>query len=298
MDFTSFIKWLAPTFERDNVIEKAKLSSVSLHEIVIPSYKQAAEMLRGWKFKSKQLEAYFKEFSQQTGEGKAFIQVVYSKLPLLAENLEEVQELVRKSFDEDIASMGLTYSKATLIQYVSVADFFIKYSMKFLHYIYVMEAVEYEMNDIELSEALTPAQIEWVVSNFQSYCLAFNAVTNNKSVLTKALKEVPDITITGDNEKMLMHNVGARKLDPLGMRFISANWNPFVWIGLRWVEHEHKAYTSLKSEQKSLQLRVLYLKRLSEGKTDASLEKQIRHYEGEVQKLGAEIADYEAKANR
>jgi hypothetical protein len=298
MDFTSFIKWLAPTFERDQVIEKSKLTAVSLHETVIPSYKQAAELLRGWKFKSAQVNAYFKEFSEETGEGKAFIQAVYAKLPQVVENLYDVQELIQKAFDEDIASLGLTYSKATLIQFVTVCDFFTKYSLKFLHYIYVMEAAEYEMNDIELSEALTKAQIDWVVSNFPNYCLAFNAVTNHKGVFSKALKEVPDITITGDNEKTLSHTVGLRKLDPLGMRFISANWNPFVWIGERWVEHEHKNYVSMKSEQKSLQLRVLYLKRLAEGKTDAALEKQIRHYEGEVQKLGAEIADYEAKANR
>jgi len=293
MKFTAFMQSLLPGFEKDRIVEDIRLTKTELHDTTLPAYKVSEDLFKSWNYKSKEVQEMSVIFKRiVSGAGKNIIMSVYEGLKNVDDNLDVASELIVKTYSEEVAAGGMTYLKANLLQYVEMSSFVVKYSRKFLIYVYVLESSMFEQNSLELKESLTPKDMQWIDDHFINFCNAFAVVTNQKVKTTKAFSDIPDIVITGDNEDTLVRTHAA-KIDPFSMRLIPIWLNPIYHVRMFIAEWQANRYKAAVEELKMLQLRKLHLERLNQGKNDAALEKEIAYYEGRCQTLNYKIHSIE-----
>lgn len=290
----SYLTSLLPSFGKDQVIEDIRLTRGELQDVTIPAYEAAAGLLKDGNIRSKALEgdlALFKRTVKASTGG--FTQTVLKALKTSLENLEHAEELITKTYSDEVAGGGVTYMKANLLQLVEVVAFVSKFARKYLVYIYVHETAEYEDSGTDLAESITPAEGEWLRANFLSFCTAVNIVSTAPSSLRKSLADIPDVVVTPDNAHTMGATLGENKIDPLQMRLIPVWLNPIYHIGMFVAEWQASRYKSAQEELKLIQLRKLNLERLADGKPDARIQKEITYMESRIQGLNYKIAKME-----
>ena len=298
MKFSAFLKSLIPGFEKDNVLEDVRLTRTELKEITIPAYETSIALLVGKNLQSKELDNFDKIFRRNNpGFPRELFEGLLEGLQIADSNLEIVEDLITRTYNEDVAAGGLTYLKANLLQYVEIASFVSKYARRFLFYTFVLESAEYEANSLKASESLSKAEIQWIEDNILNFAQSFKIVATPKAKTVKQFADIPDIVITSDNEEHLMHTT-SQKIDPFQMRFIPAWWNIIYHSRIAIAEWQVNRYNAAKEELKVIQLRKLHLERLRDGKADAAIEKEIAYLEERAQKLNYKLRQMEESAAR
>lgn len=296
MKLKNFVASLLPSFGKDRVMEDIRLTRTEIKDITLPAFHQAAVAFKGHKFKSKQLEDQLTVFGRMVkGAGGNPVEAIEKLLPIVLKNIDEVEDLAEKSFNEEIAGAGLTYMKANLLQVASALHFVSRFSRKFLLYIFVCETAEYEDGGATIADSLTPAEIEYIKTNFVTFCSTLNIVSGNPANIRKQLADVPDIVITSDNIDSLSATLGEKKLDPLAMGLIPIWLNPIYHVGMFVAEWQADRYKAAKEELRLVQLRKLNLEKLQSGKPDAHVQKEIAYLETRIQGMNYKIAKMEAK---
>ncbi len=107
--------------------------------------------------------------------------------------------------------------------------------------------------------------------------------------IAKALKGLPDSTITELTEKTLPAMLGEKAVDPFSLRHLSVQVNPFYFIGMLKAEYQANKYKGAKAELELLQLRKLNLEKLLAKSPDARLEKEIEYMANRVSGLNYDI---------
>lgn len=294
MKTQSYLASLLPSFAKDQVLEDIRLTRTELEDITLPAYEHALPLLKSHDYKSKALDADMAQFKRTvTSSSGGFVAVVNKALKTALENLDEVEAMVTKTYSEEIAGAGVTYLKANLLQLVEIIGFVSKYARKYLVYIYVCETAEFEDGDTVVSESITKAEQEWLRANFLSFCTALNVVSTPRASFKKSIDDIPDIVVTNDNAQSLGATVGEHKIDPFQMRLIPVWLNPIYHIGMFVAEWQANRYKAAQEELKLLQLRKLNLERVSDGKPDARVQKEIKYMESRVQSLNYKIAKME-----
>jgi len=296
MKLQQFVASVLPSFGKDRVMEDIRLTRTELKDITLPAFHQAAVAFKGHKFKSKALADQIATFGRMVKGGSGnVIETIEKQLPIALKNLDEVEDLIERGFNEEVAGAGLTYMKANLLQFSECLHFVSRFSRKFLLYIFVCETAEYEESGTTIAESMTPAEIEYIRVNFVNYCTAFNAVVNQPQTVRKLLEDVPDILITSENVASLSSTLGEKKLDPLQMKLIPIWLNPIYHVGMFVAEWQADRYKVAKEELRLIQLRKLNLEKISAGKPDAHVQKEITYLESRVQTMNFKIAKMEAK---
>lgn len=295
MKILNYLTSLLPSFGRDQVLEDCRITRAEIADGTLHVYADAQDAFKG-KFKNKDLQAKAAQFTRMTHLGSGnFVAAVHKGLGQAVHNLNTVEDLIRKTYNEEVAGAGLTYLKANLLQFVEFASFASKYARKFLHYVYVVETSEYADSGSSLAESLTPAERDWIEANFLSFCTAMNVVCTPEAQLKKALSGIPDIVVTQDNAGSLAATVGEAKLDPLQMRLVPLWCNPIYHVRMAVAEWQAARYKAAHEEVKLLQLRKLNLERLAANKPDARLQKEIDYMEGRIQNLNFQLTEMERK---
>lgn len=277
-------------------MEDIRLTRTELKDITLPAYHQAAVAFKGHKFKSPALENELATFGRMVkGGGGNIVEAIEKLLPIALKNLDEVEDLIERSFNEEVAGAGLTYMKANLLQFSECLHFVSRFSRKFLLYIFVCETAEYEASGTSIADSMTPAEVEYLKTNFVTFCTAFNAVVNQPQTVRKLLEDVPDIVITSENVASLSATLGEKKLDPMQMKLIPIWLNPIYHVGMFVAEWQADRYKVAKEELKLIQLRKMNLEKISQGKPDAHVQKEINYLESRIQSMNYKIAKAEAK---
>lgn len=299
MEIGNFFKSLVPSFSKDTVLDDCKATRVELQNTVVPAYKQGAELLKNAKFKSAEVAKFDKDFRAGADKAQGNIIVSIDKmLPVIIGNIEECEDLVKRTFGEEVAAGGLTYMKAQLLQLVEASAFFAKYARQFLIFVYVMESAPFTEATDEQYDAikshLTPAEILFISENFRNFVTVFNALTIHSADVRKKLEAVPDVVITADNVQTMPHTVGAVKLDPLKMGFIASWLNPIYHIRMAIADYQFNRYKAAQAELQLLQMRKLNLERLLSGQPpNAALQRDIEYMERRIGDLRAKITKME-----
>jgi len=295
MKLPAFISDLLPSFGKDRITEDIRITRTELKEFTEPPYAVAAVLLKGWKFKSEVLVDKFDIFKRQvkSAGGDNPIVTIHKSFKDILENLDCVEELIVKTYNDDVAGNGLTYLKANLLQFVEAVSFVSKYARKFLIYVYVCETAEYPDSGTALNDSLSPAEIEWLNANFLSFCTALNVVSGNPQQVKKQIDNIPDIIITSENATTLPSTMGEARLDPFQMNLITVRMNPIYHIRMFVAEYQADRYKAAKEEVKLLQLRKLNLEKLADGKPEAHIQKEITYMETRIQGLNFKIAKME-----
>lgn len=297
MKIAQYLSSLLPSFGKDQVLEDARITREEIKETTEPAYASAAQIFKGWKFKSKVLQAQLATFERtvKTRGGNPILTIEKSWKPIL-ENLDDVTKTIEKIYNEDVAGAGMTYLKANLLQFVECCAFVSKFARKFLIYVYICETAEYADSGTQIAESLSPAEIEWIGVNFLSFCTALNIAAGNPVQVKKQMADIPDIVVTSENASTLPATLGEHKIDPFQMKLIPIALNPIYHIGMMVAEWQASRYKASKEEVKLLELRKLNLEKLQAGKPDANVQRQIAYLESRIQNLNYKITKME-KAN-
>lgn len=291
MKLSQYLSSLLPTFGRNQVIEDCRLTKTEITEFTQPAYDIALPLLKGWKFKSPILQSQMGTFGRMVksvGNDNAVVTIQKSFKNILA-NLSATEEMINKTYNEDVASAGLTYLKANLLQFVEATAFVSKFARKFLIYIYICETSVLDDGETVVDHSLSKAEIEWIGANFVSFCTALNIVSGDPSNVKKLINSIPDIVITSENVATLGASLGESKIDPFQMKLIPIWMNPIYHVGMFVAEWQADRYKVAKEEVKLLQLRRLNLEKLSDGKPDARVQHEINYMETRIQGMNYKI---------
>ena len=298
MDFKSVITKIKGIFDKDRVSEQARVTIGIINEVLKRSYKDAVSDFGNKSFSNAGLAKIEKDFMTLTGSRKGIIQSIYNELATIEKNLEYVSQEFTKTSGDTVVSESLNYHKGNLVQFVEFSTFYVRYATKLLTYIYTIEAEEaIYKTDPQYETKLVPFDIKYIEGHALDFASVHKVVTTDTAKLAKVLSEIPDINIHESDDKV-MNSIHGGKLDPMAMRLIiTAEWNPFLWLGRRWAEYQHTWYTEAKDELRYLMLRRLQLEKARQGKQDAKLERDIDTIKSRIDKLNSKINEYETEIN-
>lgn len=294
MKFSEFVSGLLPNFDKGRVIEDIRLRRAELKETTIPVYDAAAPFLNKWAFKSAKAKELQVTFDRIVRSRDNMFTHIHKALPNVLKNLDEVEELVEKSYSEEVATPGLSYLKANLLQFVVCTGFVARYARKLVAYVYIHETGEFEDGGTNVADSLTPYEQQYVEQNFANFCMALQAISGNPANVKHSLNDVPDIIVKADNEMSLGATMGKDKLDPLGMRFVTGVWSPIYQARIFIADWQNARYKEAREELGLLQLRKLNMEQLKDGKPDAAVQKKIDAVERRIQDQTVKLKRMEA----
>ena len=293
MKIEDFFKSLLPDFKKERIIEDARITRDEMRSATIPAYKNAEHLLKSWKFKDTEVLDRIQTFQRLSNlKHGNMISSIAAGLDLAFRNLEQVEELVDRLFNENVAADGMTYLKSQLLQFVEAAHFVSKYSRKFLIWVYIRETNSAD-EEASMEGALAPAEVQWLNANFTNFVYALNAVSVGNTDLRKHIEQIPDIVITPENLATTPTTVGFGKLDPFNMRFIPVKLNPIYHIRMRVAEWQANRYKAAVEELRACQLYKLNLEKVSQGHPDAAVQRQISYTDKRIMDLNFKIAEME-----
>lgn len=291
MKIANFIKSLIPSLDRNTVVEDLRIQRAAIEEFALPAYKQAAKTMRNYSFKSpeaKAIDMALKQFTRRSG-GNLFLAIQTLLEDTVAISMD-LEDLIERSFAEEINREGMTFQRAQMIQLVDVTSLISRYSRRLLTYIYAAEAATHEGSP-SLKEEMLEGDIEYIKTNLPVFVRAIGSISLASKDLVKVITSIPDVVVTNDNINSMHGQFGATRLDPLELNFIPSWANPIYHARVLLADWQMANYEEAKDELTGLQLRRLNLEMLNQGKADAKLQKQIDYYNNEVRKKTAKIEE-------
>lgn len=306
MELKDYLKSLIPNFEKDRIMEDIRLTTDELRNVTIPAYKQAEFFGKGWVFKSDRVLSRVEIFNslinnptnKKPGTLKlnrnGIIATIYDGLLRAQVNLATAEEKIEKVFTDEIIGAGLTFYKANLVQFTEAVHFVSRFARRWLNYVYAAETSTFPEQP-SVDEALIPADVEWIETNFKDFCNALVIVSYNSGDFDKLLEKVPDIIIDESNTENLKATLGESTIDPLQMGFIPVSLNPIYHIQMAVATWQTNRYHAAKNEIKCLSLRKANLEALSAGKPNPKVQKEIDYIEDRIQGLMRKNAEMERR---
>ncbi len=293
MKVEQYIATLAPSMRKDKILDDLACVRKELKDATIPAYESIAVIFGKWKWRSAEMTTMSASFSRVMG-GKGVVPTILEGLRNLQANLDVVEDIIIKTFNEELVSSALTYKKAGILQYLDAVSFLSRYARKFANFMLVAETQDLPESDTKLVEAFTPYELGFISGKFLMFAQGMNAAACPSKEVIKRISEAPDVLVKAANASMVEQTLGVAKTDSMKLGFVSSTWNPFYHIGKALAEHQVDGYNSAKEELQLVQMRKLYLEKLQAKKPDAALAQEIDYTEGRVQNLNAKIAKMEA----
>jgi hypothetical protein len=210
---------------------------------------------------------------------------IYSKLPIVSENLGFIEKELAAVSNPDILTEAITAKKAILIRALDQISFISRYTLDLLTYIYVQETVAVDPEaEGELDISKNSAQR--VIQNIATYASLLTVYGNKSFTLEKRLVNIPEVLLSEKTVDAVTSTFDADKLDPLNTPFaMNFFYNPIYHVRLIVAEWQASRYKANKDKKKMLELRLLYLKMLSDDKKDASVQKEIAYTQERIDSL-------------
>lgn len=300
MKALDFLKSLLPNFAKQTVLDDIRTNRVLMTAVVMPAYQDALKVFGSHRFVNESLQkdwdVYRKNVKGTVGNNT--VVAIEKTFKNIISTLDLIETLVEKDYNDDIEGAGVTYYKAAVLQMLESVGFSIDYAIKYLNYVYVVEAAEItgeEESSLveEINASIVPAEVRFIHDRFIDFCTVMDTLTKPVEKLKTEFEEIPDITITQSGDQAVSHSIGATKLDPFRHGFVPLWMNPIYHVRMRIADYQHHRYEKAKAEKEVLELRKLRLERLRQGKQDAALDRQIEYTQKRIDDLAAQIRKVE-----
>ncbi len=299
MKILTFLSSLLPSFNKSRLREDLSTTREELKNATLPAFK--SDMSYGAdkrKWASDEVKAFQQAFDQRVKtkhRGNA-IKVTSEILTILDKNLPSIEKMVDEYYADDVTRDAMTFFGANLIQFLEMMSFMTRYSRRMLYWVITAEAAKFDADYVGDTH-LSPGEVAWLLKNRDTFFHACNMMALEEREMQKAFSQIPDIVATKDNVEMVASNVGFARTDPFEMNFVASWVNPIYYVRLAIAEWQVSRYKAAQEERKAVELRLLQLKAIDEGKRPANLAQQLEYHSGRLKKLEADIAEMEDQYN-
>jgi hypothetical protein len=213
MRILDYLRRMAASFTKDELKQNIRVYTQALQK-AIETYINAETTVTSFKSKAgKQFEAEAAKVvrlpPRMTVLG--YIRQVLANMAITTELLSAIAE---KSYGQDIVIEGITYKRAELLRTIGYMDFVVSYSMQLLHYLLVAEASVVSKEHGEGQERPRP-ELAYLRENQKAFLTLLTTFGRPSREIAALIESIPDITISDDDEKIIVPQVGYTKLDPL-----------------------------------------------------------------------------------
>ena len=278
MSVMTFIKGLLPSFESSKVKDGLRLAAEDLASKIAPIVKNLVRCFdRNWKYKNKDAKWLIENIHVKVNKLPPNASL-FEKIDWIISNLGTTIPFIQTELDRklsrEVAIIGLSYSKANLLQYCEIVTFFKQYVTIFVNFISAAE-----LNAIDGKqrvEGVGPDDVEWLRAKYAIFITACRILSYEVNALKTELSRIPDMTIDSTTEKEANIIIGSSKLDPFGFASLPFPISLLYHLRLRGVESDAEEYEDLKATATAIEYRIILLKqRIDSGSGDAALEKQL-----------------------
>ncbi len=293
MKLTQFVTSMLPKIERSQLREDISQQREELNTVTLPAMASLARQYKGWSFKAAESKEFAKAFDRQvkTKFRGNYVEVCAEIFKRGGENLDLISDLIDKSMSNAVLKEGLTYRKASIIQYLEVFGFAQRYARKLMLFTCACESA-FLGTGKSAKEQFVPGDLKWLKANQDNFIHVMGILGGDPHQTKAAFEEIPDdIVLSQDKHDIVATTVGISKLDPFNFGFIPVRFNPIYYLRMMVVEWQVKRYQAAVEERQAIELRLLELQAAKEGKKDAALENQIEIVEGRLQKLNGWIEE-------
>lgn len=287
----SLVSQLPNVINKAQVIEESRAVRKELADSTSHIFKNAAKTFSRGDLRSPEAKKLQDTYEKLTGRKNVIIDDIAAALPLLDKNLGDLEDLISRTFNEEIVKSSISIREINVIQLVGIAGFVSEYARKLTSLFYTAESATYENSSIKLDEVFSKADIHWITTNFLDFVNALGALSAKG--IDKVIEKVPEIHVNPDNIRSITATQSASKIDPLKLQYLNVTNNFIFRLALRFAEFQADRYKLALEEKRMLEYRHLLLKRLRDGKSDARLEKEITITENRIARLTYKIRQME-----
>ncbi len=288
MFLLDFIKTLIPVLNKSDVLEDIRVTKSEIESTVIPSINQASENVKIIKLKAPKnkelVNVFFRNYSL-SNSSKNILAEIALKLPVVLQNLVEVEKTFDEDTGKDIIVDGVTNKKAIMLRAIEQISFLSRFTMDLLTVLYNNEALD---SGIDMEESIEVPKImnDRVTKNIGLYAILLSIYGDSKFTFDKRTADMPDVVLNETTATSVLSVYGVKNLDPINSPLVMGfDYNPIYHIRLVVAEWQASRYQSMKDKKKMLELRLLHLKLLEDKKSDPKIEKEISYIQSRVDSI-------------
>lgn len=279
-------------FKRNSLLDTIDQIKMQLDETVIPSLHEAQSAFATFETKGPLYVRLMDLFYERTGMRKQndWLADWLLLVNVSRQNLNFLEEQVKKIMENETYSDGLSIQKAQLITAISGLEYM---SKQVLTILVLMTAVA--QDTVDKTTYVPKKAIDEAVNHAGKIFSLLASYGQPSDKFKKLFAAIPDAVMTPSNKDQVL-SVWGEKADP----FEEASQSGFVpnlplLVVDTVAEVRLHIYNRDKSNKKQMEQRIMYLRTRQEGESTAAIEKQIGYYEKEVAKLQDKIDNFEQK---
>lgn len=300
MNVSEYVKGLLPSFEANRVKDGLANLSKEIDQCTLPNTQGLKEVFpANWKWKDQTIAKLERALQTECkGHVKlvnpSIIEIVEFALENMQTTVPFVQMKCDKVFNRIIATNGITFDRAAVLQYAETAEFYVNYVRILLNFITAKERCALEGN--REVKGIGPEDEEYLNANIVLFGIATNIMSVDARKLKSEMDSIPDSAVDSSNEEELKVVIGESKLTPLNFAALPFPISALFRIGLFRTESQVKRFDRAVQDSKVTQYRILVLKDLiNEGRSDAAIEAELADAEEELKMINYDISMMEEK---
>lgn len=298
MKILDFLRKLAPSFDRADLVSDLAALKESVEETVLPSYASALSAgLYGsqYKAKSEWVKKHQSEFERQT-RGLArgnWIEQLHLLLQATPRRIDSLTQLANTALADRVQTTGVTYSDAQLLRAVEAYRFVVDYSRRLLLIVYEYENVA--IGGESTGGAYSKAEHQLFDKDFTAFVATVVVLLKAGDKVAEIIGNVPEIVVDSTNVQAVAATAGTSKLEPLRLGIIPPRWNPLFFFGRVKAEAQHALFQIAQEEKTLIELRLVQMRATLNNAPNAATEKTIEYHESRLHDLTYRIAQWEQK---
>lgn len=278
-------------FRRNALIETIDQVKMNLDDHAIPVLSQAASTFPLLETKGRGYVKMMDLFYEKTEvrKGANWIQDWLTLIQAARQNVNFLEEQVKKVMENDTYSDGMSIAKAQIVSAIAAHEYIANSTTALVGYLFA--SAEDTVTGKKSIAAGFERDMESVAAK------VFSLLANHGQTLThykSIFKELPDAIVTTANKDQVLSSWG-KKADPFNDVASGFVPNFQLMIVDTIVTVRLWKYNRDKLIKKQIEGRILYLESRKNGDNTASLEKQIEFYEKDVAKLQDKIEAFESQ---
>ncbi len=296
MKIAQYIQSILPVVGKAAMVEDLRLARTNLEEF--RSLFESADKAIGRSFKSeeaKRLQQTFANLTRVRGS-KNMLATIGDGIPSALQTIIALEAMVAGEFEEKIATQGVNYKKATLLQLTDASSFIARFSLKLYSYVLACEITkvrqEKKLNP-DHAPVITDAAREAILDGMGPFCVAWAAFVGESGDIVEKLSALPDAIVSDANYSVLKSQLGEKTIDPFSLGTYNFKYSPVRWIRMRRVESADARYREAQNEYQMNKLRLVQLQQLAAGREDAALDREIAYVQRMIESLESEIEELE-----